>query len=213
MGRRVAVRDEGPALHEHLVDVLLLLRQPSLSAQLSTFNDVYEYLKRALPPLPEEITSTTTEAFDRIDSLRQQDRQLQRQAAAAERILVEDLALARARARRRALDAVEAERETRARQEAVEYRQRSLGNAKENLAKAEADHGATLVELRVAEEVLAELRTSAQAQEAETLGQLLAQAESEAASRPGHARPEEERRSRATDGPRGSRSGPVRARG
>ena len=196
---------------EHLVDVLLLLRQPSLSAQLSTFNDVYEYLKRALPPLPDEITSTTTEAFDRIDSLRQQDRQLRRQAASAQRILDEDLSLARARARRRALEVVESDGEGRARRKVIEDRERALGEAKAGFAQAELAHQTTRSGSRVPKQP-----RGAPNERAGARGR-----DSRPASRPGRERgclaremlARESPSPRSGGGARGDGGGPRRARG
>ncbi|HVC32594.1 MAG TPA: ATP-binding protein, partial [Chloroflexota bacterium] len=160
-----------PRTLDHLVEVLLLLRRPGLSNEIHTFADVYEYLKRALPALPDEITDQTTEAFARIDELRHSEARLQRQADACAQIHAADLALTRARARQRALPVVLAENSLRRRQVEVSEKERGLAVAEAERAQTEARHVTVERELTSTRQLLGELEGSALAQEAAELEQ------------------------------------------
>ncbi|HVC34730.1 MAG TPA: SbcC/MukB-like Walker B domain-containing protein [Chloroflexota bacterium] len=164
---------------EHLVEVLLLLRKPGLSNELHTFADVYEYVKHALPPLPEEIAQNTTEAFERIDELRHQEARLQRQADACGRIHEADLALARARARQRALPAVGAAHDARRRHAEVAAKERALADAERTREQVQARHAQIEQDLDEVRRSLSDLEGSARAHEATELERSLQQAESE----------------------------------
>jgi len=166
-----------PQLMEHLIDVLLLLRHPGLAGRLETFNDVYDRLKRALPPLPAEITVQTTEAFDRIDDLRRHGQRLQRQAAAAEGIYEADLELGRARLRLLAAPVVEAERILRRRAEELASRRQAWVASIRSVEEAEARAEGAERELGNARQLLANLRASPWAREVDGLAQELARAE------------------------------------
>lgn len=164
---------------EHLVEVLLLLRKPGLSNELHTFSDVSDYVKRALPPLPEDITQNTTEAFERIDELRHQETRLQRQADACTRIHEADLTLARSRAYQRALPVVEAASNARRRHAEVAAKQRALAEAERSLDEARKQHARIEENLVTVRQAISNLEGSVYAQEAAQLEGQLRQAESQ----------------------------------
>src|SRR5919199_2948387 len=87
---------------DRLIDWLLLLRKPNLTSRLSSFSEVTEFLRQALPPLPVESTLQVTRTFDRLVALRQALDERLAVADAADRIIPEQqaqrLALARLRA-------------------------------------------------------------------------------------------------------------------
>jgi hypothetical protein len=164
---------------DHLVEVLLLLRRPGLSNELRTFGEVYEYLKRALPKLPDEVTRTTTEAFGRIDDLRLQERRLTRQAEACSRVHQADLALARARLRQRAFPVVSVGEETQRRAAVRRARQANLERTAR--AHSDAEHAEAVVrqELAAARRSRDDLEASARGAEASELNRWLQAAEAE----------------------------------
>jgi hypothetical protein len=162
---------------DYLVDVLLLLRKPGLSNEVRTFDEVYDYLKRGLPPPPEEITRNTTEAFERIDSLRRQGSNLRRQGEAADRIHGADLELARAKLRLRAWPVVLAERVALRRRDDARSTRQELSRAQVAQAEAQLRLDRLDRELALVEAEIGELQGSAAAQEAATLELILRQAE------------------------------------
>jgi hypothetical protein len=87
---------------DRLIDWLLLLRKPNLTSRLSSFSEVTEFLRQALPPLPTESTLQLTQTFDHLVALRQALDERLAVADAVDRILQEQqaqrLALARLRA-------------------------------------------------------------------------------------------------------------------
>jgi hypothetical protein len=87
---------------DRLIDWLLLLRKPNLTSRLTSFSEVTEFLRQALPPLPAESTLQVTRTFDHLVALRQALDERLALADAADRIIQEQqaqrLALARLRA-------------------------------------------------------------------------------------------------------------------
>ena len=168
---------EDPAVLDRLIDVLLLLRQPGLSNEIRTFDEVYNYLKRALPPLPAEVTKTTTEAFERIDGLRQMGYRLGRQAAAAQRIHEVDLDLARAKLRQRAWPVIVAERGVGRARADIQLARGDLERAERRFAEIQGEHERITQDHLAAESDVAELSASTRAQDLAAIELALTQAE------------------------------------
>ena len=70
---------------EKLINLLLVLRRPNLSTELS-FSRVHEYLKMSLPRIPSETTAHVIGTIERIDGIQSEIEHIQEAYDAAERV-------------------------------------------------------------------------------------------------------------------------------
>ena len=83
---------------QNIINMMLVVRQPNLGTEIN-FTRVHDYLKQALPRIPDEITRRVTGTLERIDSIQTQLERLQEafDAAAALDRAAQDLAVAGSR--------------------------------------------------------------------------------------------------------------------
>ena len=87
---------------QNIVNMMLVIRQPNLGTEIN-FNRVHDYLKQALPRIPDEITQRVTGTFERIDNIKNQLEHLQEAFDAATTLDKAAQKLALATTRRAAL--------------------------------------------------------------------------------------------------------------
>jgi hypothetical protein len=87
---------------QNIINMILVIRQPNLGTEIN-FTRVHDYLKQALPRIPEDITRRVTGTLERIDSIQNQLEHLQEAYDAASALDKAAQKLALAGARRTAL--------------------------------------------------------------------------------------------------------------
>src|SRR5215470_1234304 len=170
---------------QKLINLLLVLRRPNLSSELS-FSKVHEYLKQSLRKISGETTSHVIGTIERIDAIQAEKERIQEAYSAAERLhrSQQHLALSRAqlaaceftgtqlaedsvqnRVTRLRKDLLAAENERRGAEEAIQTLQAEQYQVSGQVKVLEASEGLqTALELAAARERAQEMQAQAQLQ-------------------------------------------------
>lgn len=87
---------------QNIINMMLVIRQPNLGTEIN-FSRVHDYLKQALPRIPDEVTRRVTGTLERIDNIQNQLERLQEAFDAAQTLDRAAQKLALAGSRRAAL--------------------------------------------------------------------------------------------------------------
>src|ERR671932_1502333 len=166
---------------DRLIDWLLLLRKPNLTSRLSSFSEVTEFLRQALPPLPAESTLQVTQTFDHLVALRQALDERLALAEAADRIIQEQQAQRLALARLRAYDVRELGLSRRRAAARVNDKRTLVARLERDLAAAEQTLEAARNEVAGLDEEIRRLEASADVRSIAAIRARLAAAEADAA--------------------------------
>ena len=166
---------------DRLIDWLLLLRKPNLTSRLSSFSEVTEFLRQALPPLPAESTLQVTRTFDHLVALRQALDERLALADAADRIIQEQQTQRLALARLRAYDVRELGLSRQRAAARVNDKRNLVARLERDLAAAERTLEAARNEVAGLDEEIRRLEASADVRSIAAIRARLAAAEADAA--------------------------------
>lgn len=114
-----------------LIDLLLILRQPNLSSEL-TLSKVYEYLSLSLPAIPTEVTRRVINTINEIEAINRQLQRLRSEREATGELHLAQQNLILSNARRAARDHLEA-------LQAVKNARSTFSRMQNHLSKAEKE--------------------------------------------------------------------------
>lgn len=126
---------------QNIISMMLVVRQPNLGTEIN-FTRVHEYLKQALPRIPDEITRRVTGTLERMDNIQTQLEHLQEAYEAATVLDKAAQKLAVAGARRSGLSYLLAQTSENGFQTRVTGLERTRANAETALKAAEAAYAA-----------------------------------------------------------------------
>jgi Putative exonuclease SbcCD, C subunit len=120
---------------QNLINLMLLLRRPNLSSELS-FSKVHEYLKLALRRVPTETMLHVTSTIEQIDTIQKERERLQAANESVGRLDIARQDLANARVLLHAYDYLEAHSRAHSAGNQVERTRRDLANAERDYQNA-----------------------------------------------------------------------------
>lgn len=161
---------------QNIINMMLVIRQPNLGTEIN-FSQVHQYLKQALPRIPDEITRRVTGTLERIDNIQNQLERLQEAFDAATTLDRASQKLALAGAQRAALGYLKARSSENSFQGRVTGLERDKASAEVELERAQAHYAALGSEEEEVSGQLAALEASETMQVAEKIAAARSQAQ------------------------------------
>lgn len=161
---------------QNIINMMLVVRQPNLGTEIN-FTRVHDYLKQALPRIPDEITRRVTDTLERIDNIQNQLERLQEASEAATALDKAAQKLALAGARRGALGYLRARNSENSFQGRVTALERDKSGAEASLEAAQAHYAALSTEDEEVAGQLAALEASESLQVADKIATARSQAQ------------------------------------
>lgn len=161
---------------QNIINMMLVIRQPNLGTEIN-FSRVHDYLKQALPRIPDEITRRVTGTLERIDNIQNQLERLQEAFDAATTLDNSAQRLALAGARRAALAYLKARSSENSFQGRVTGLERDKTSAEAEQERAQLQYGVLGQEEEEVNGQLAALEASETMQVAEKIAAARGQAQ------------------------------------
>lgn len=161
---------------QNIINMMLVIRQPNLGTEIN-FSRVHDYLKQALPRIPDEITRRVTGTLERIDNIQNQLERLQEAFDAATTLDNAAQKLALAGARRAALGYLKTRSSENSFQGRVTGLEKDKASAEAELERAQTTYAALGQEEEEVNGQLAALEASETMQVAEKIAAARSQAQ------------------------------------